>query len=282
MPQGFQIGPLYIRYYGIILMLGAMAGAWLTGREARRRGQDSEVVWDGLVWVLIGGIVGARIWHILTPPPSMVEQGITTAWYLKHPLDALAVWRGGLGIPGAVIGGGLAIYFYARKNKLDFLLWLDAAAPGLALGQAIGRWGNFVNQELYGKPTDLPWAVHIDPQYRLPGYQHQETYHPLFLYESLWNFANMALLLWVGRRYQERLKTGDIILIYMIVYPVGRFFLDFIRLDPAMVAGVNANQTVMAIVALLAAGALIWRHSKPVESLEKQVDEPSEQSQDEG
>lgn len=278
MPQGFQVGPLYIRYYGIILMLGALAGAWLTTREARRRGQDSEIVWDGLVWVLIGGILGARIWHILTPPASMVEQGITTAWYLTHPLDALAVWHGGLGIPGAVIGGVLAVYLYARKYRLDFLLWLDAAAPGLALGQAIGRWGNFINQELYGKPTDLPWAVHIDPQYRLPGYQHQETYHPLFLYESLWNFANMALLLWLGRRYQERLKNGDIFLIYMIVYPIGRFLLDFIRLDPAMVAGLNANQTVMAIVALLAAGALIWRHRQPGKSQEGQVDEPSEQS----
>ena len=97
MPTGFQIGPLYIRYYGIILMLGALAGAWLAAHEAKRRGYDSEMVWDGLIWVLIGGILGARIWHILTPPPSMVERGITTSFYFTHPLDALAIWRGGLG-----------------------------------------------------------------------------------------------------------------------------------------------------------------------------------------
>jgi phosphatidylglycerol:prolipoprotein diacylglycerol transferase len=260
MPTGFQIGPLYIRFYGIILMVGALAGAWLAAQEAKHRDQDTEIVWDGLIWVLIGGIIGARIWHILTPPPSMVEQGITTAWYLTHPLDALAIWRGGLGIPGAVIGGVLALYLYTRKNKLDFLMWVDIAAPGLALGQAIGRWGNFVNQELYGKPTNLPWAIHIDPQYRLPGYENQATYHPLFLYESLWNLTNMFLLIWISRRYANRLKPGDVFLIYLLVYPVGRFFLEFIRLDPSMVGGLNANQTLMLIVFLIAAGLLFWRH----------------------
>ena len=260
MPTGFQVGPLYIRFYGIILMVGALAGAWLAAQEAKHRDQDTEIVWDGLIWVLIGGILGARIWHILTPPPSMVEQGITTAWYLTHPLDALAIWRGGLGIPGAVIGGVLALYLYTRRNKLNFLMWVDIAAPGLALGQAIGRWGNFVNQELYGKPTNLPWAIHIDPQYRLPGYENQATYQPLFLYESLWNLANMFLLLWISRRFADRLKPGDVFLTYLLVYPLGRFLLEFIRLDPSMVGGLNANQTLMLIVALLAGGLLVWRH----------------------
>jgi phosphatidylglycerol:prolipoprotein diacylglycerol transferase len=260
MPTGLQVGPLYIRFYGIILMIGALAGAWLAAHEAKRQDQDPEIIWDGLIWVLIGGILGARIWHILTPPPSMVEQGITTAWYLTHPLDALAIWRGGLGILGAVVGGVLALYLFTRKNKLSFLFWMDVGAPGLALGQAIGRWGNFVNQELYGKPTNLPWAIHIDPQYRLPGYENQATYHPLFLYESLWNLANMFLLLWISRRLADRLKPGDVFLTYLLVYPIGRFLLEFIRLDPSMVAGLNANQTVMLIVALVAGGILFWRH----------------------
>ena len=275
MPTGFHVGPLFIRFYGIILMSGALAAAWLASREAVRRDQDPEFVWDGLIWVLVGGILGARIWHILTPPQSMIDQGITTAWYLTHPLDAIATWNGGLGIPGAVIGGALAMYWYSRRRGMDFLVWADIVAPGLALGQAIGRWGNLINQEVYGTPTTLPWAVHIDPQYRIPGYQDVETYHPLFLYESLWNLANMVVLLWLGRRYQDRLKNGDLFLIYLIIYPVGRFLLEFLRLDPTLIGGINVNQAVMAIVALAAAGLLIWRHHRSGGSIQFDDPQPS-------
>ncbi|HZD55535.1 MAG TPA: prolipoprotein diacylglyceryl transferase, partial [Anaerolineales bacterium] len=249
--MGFQVGPLFIRYYGIIIMLGVLAATWLSEREARRRDVNGELVWDGLVWVLIGGIIGARIWHILTPPESMTSVGITTKFYLTHPLDALAIWHGGLGIPGAVVGGLLALYLFARRNKLDFAVWVDIVAPALALGQAIGRWGNFVNQELYGAPTNLPWAIYIDPQHRLPNYQDVAYYHPLFLYESLWNLANMAFLLWLGHRHKGRLRSGDLFLVYLIVYPVGRFLLEFLRLNPSEVAGININQTLMLVVALL-------------------------------
>ena len=259
MPEGFSLGPLFVRFYGIILMLGALAGAWLATREAKRRGYDPEIVWDLLTYLLIGGIIGARLWHILTPPPS---SGITAGWYLAHPLDALAIWKGGLGIPGAVIGGLIALYFYTRRRNLNFLEWTDIAAPSLALGQAIGRWGNFFNQELYGAPTNLPWKIYIDPDHRLTGYLDVEYYHPLFLYESIWNFANMFLLLWISRRYADRLKDGDIFLVYLIVYPVGRFFLDFLRLDASLVGGFNINQTVMAVVATCAAVALYWRHRR--------------------
>jgi phosphatidylglycerol:prolipoprotein diacylglycerol transferase len=257
MPEGFSIGPLFVRFYGIILMLGAVAGAWLATREAKRRGHDPEIVWDLLTYLLIGGIIGARIWHILTPPPS---SNVTAAWYLTHPLDALAVWNGGLGIPGAVIGGLIALYFYTRRRQLNFAEWTDISAPSLALGQAIGRWGNFVNQELYGAPTNLPWKIFIDPEHRLAGFADVEYYHPLFLYESLWNLGNMFLLLWVSRRFADRLKQGDIFLLYLVVYPVGRFFLDFLRLDASMVGGININQSLMAVVAVLAAAALYWRH----------------------
>jgi phosphatidylglycerol---prolipoprotein diacylglyceryl transferase len=275
MPSGFQLGPLYVHFYGIILMLGALAAAWLAEREARRRGENGELVWDGLIWVLIGGIIGARIWHILTPPPSMVDQGITTYFYLTHPLDALAIWNGGLGIPGAVIGGFLSLYWFSRRNHLNFPLWADIAAPALALGQAIGRWGNFVNQELYGAPTNLPWAIYIDPQHRLPGYQDVAYYHPLFLYESLWDLMNMALLLWLARRYPKRLKTGDLFLVYLIVYPIGRFSLEFLRLDASQVAGINANQTLMLVVLLLSSVALIWRHRrKPASSADQDELQP--------
>ncbi len=256
----FQLGPLPIHLYGIILMLGALAAAFLAAREAQRYGQDPDIVWDALTWLLIGGIIGARVWHILTPPASMVAVGITTRYYLTHPLDALAVWRGGLGIPGAVLGGALAMYIFTRRKGLPFGLWADIAAPALALGQAIGRWGNFVNQELYGAPSNLPWAITIDPPYRLPGFQDVARYHPLFLYESLFSFANMAFLLWMSRRFAAKLKPGDVLLTYLITYPTARFFLEFLRLDPSPVAGLNINQVLMAVTALGAGLALWLRH----------------------
>jgi phosphatidylglycerol---prolipoprotein diacylglyceryl transferase len=259
MPEGFSIGPLFVRFYGIILMSGAVAGAFLATREAKKRGYDPEIVWDLFVYLLIGGIVGARIWHILTPSPS---SGVTTSWYLSHPLDALAVWKGGLGIPGAIIGGLIALYFYSRRTGVNFAEWTDIGAPGLALGQAIGRWGNFINQELYGAPTNLPWRIYIDPEHRLAGYLDVGYYHPLFLYESLWNLMNMFLLLWVSRRFAGSLKNGDIFLTYLIVYPLGRFLLDFLRLDASLVGGLNINQTVMGVVVLLAGIALYLRHRK--------------------
>lgn len=256
-PQGFFIGPVFIYYYGIILMLGAVAAAFLAERETRRRGLDSELVWDALIYLLIAGIIGARIWHILTPPPSMIEQGITTKYYLTHPLDALWIRKGGLGIPGAVIGGVLALYWFCRRRKLNFAEWTDIAAPSLALGQAIGRWGNFTNQELYGAPTTLPWGIKIS----FPtGYPPETRFHPLFLYESLWNLANMFLLLWLGRRFADRLKPGDLFLVYLVTYPIGRFMLEFLRLDAAQVFGININQTIMLVIALLAGGTLFWRH----------------------
>jgi phosphatidylglycerol:prolipoprotein diacylglycerol transferase len=260
MPLGFNIGPVFIRFYGIILMLGALAGSLLAANEARRRGQDPELVWDGLVWVLIGGIIGARLWHIFTPTPSDIAIGLTTRYYLTHPLDALNIRNGGLGIPGAVIGGMIALYLFCRKRKASFAMWVDIAAPGLALGQAIGRWGNFINQELYGPPTDLPWGIWIEPQYRLPGYENYERFHPLFFYESLWNLMNMAVLLLLQRKYAHKLKTGDFLFIYLIIYPIGRFLLEFIRLNAAEVGGINANQAVMLVVAVGAAAALFFRH----------------------
>jgi phosphatidylglycerol:prolipoprotein diacylglycerol transferase len=252
----------------MILMFGALAAAWLASREARRRGFDPELVWDGLVWVLIGGIIGARLWHIFTPTEVNVADGLTTLFYLTHPLDALNIKKGGLGIPGAVIGGGLALYLFCRRRKLNFLTWADIAVPGVALGQAIGRWGNFVNQELYGRPTNLPWAIPIDPAHRLPGFENFETFHPLFLYECLWNLGLMGLLLWLGRRYESRLKAGDLFLIYLIGYPLGRFFLEFLRLDTAQIGGLNANQAVMAVVAVSAAAVLFMRHRRAAVAIE--------------
>jgi phosphatidylglycerol:prolipoprotein diacylglycerol transferase len=260
MPSGFNIGPIQIHFYGIIIMIGVIAATLLAQREASRHGQDGNLVWDMLVWLLIAGIIGARLWHIFTPMPSLEAQGITTYYYLTHPLDAIAIWRGGLGIPGAVVGGIIALFFFVRRKQLSFITWLDVLAPALALGQAIGRWGNFFNQELYGSPTALPWAIYVDPQHRLPGYENVAYYHPTFLYESIWNVGNMALLLWLSRRFKDRLKTGDIFLVYLIVYPLGRFLLEFLRLDSSQLAGVNANQAFMLAVLIVSSLLLGWRH----------------------
>ncbi len=259
----FHIGTfiLPLRYYGIILVSGAFVGGYLASLEARRRGQNPEFVWDAILWALVGGIVGARLWHILTPPPSMVAAGLTTQWYLSHPLDALAVWNGGLGIPGAVAGGLLGLYMFTRRHKVPFAEWADIAAPGLALGQAIGRWGNLVNQELYGAPTTLPWAISIDAAHRVPTFTDPALkFHPLFLYESIGNLLVCLALLYIARRYAAWLKSGDLILIYMIFYPVLRFFLEFIRLDSSQLFSFNANQTLMLVVAVVAGLALSRRH----------------------
>ena len=286
MMDGFALGPLYIRFYGIILMLGAVAGGWLATIEVKRRGKDPEMVWDLLVYLIIGGVIGARLWHIFTPPPSSIEQGFTTAFYLTHPLDAIAIWKGGLGIPGTVLGGLVALYIYTRNNKgIGFLEWTDIAAPSLALGQAIGRWGNFFNQELYGAPTNLPWKIYIDPAHRLAGFESVSYYHPLFAYESLLNLANMLLLLWVLRQYVGRLKRGDVFNVYLIVYPLIRFSLDFLRLDASRVMSININQTLMAVVGIAAILALVRRHrpgtSEPEQNEMMSAQASGEESDDE-
>ncbi len=274
MPDGFQVGPFFIHFYGVIAMLGVLAATWLSFREAKRWGKDPEFIAEVLPWMIIAGVVGARVWHVFTPPQSMVESGITTRYYLTHLYEAIAIWKGGLGIFGAVIGGGIALWVYARIKGENALRWFDITAPGLALGQAIGRWGNFINQEVYGLPTNLPWAIFIDKLHRLPGYKDVAYYHPLFLYESLWNLLNMAVLLWVGRKYKGQLQAGSVFLTYLVIYGVGRFGLEFLRLDVSTVGGVNANQMFVALLVALAAVLLFVLQRSP-SRLEKEGDQDS-------
>lgn len=257
---GIHLGFLYIRFYGILIMIGVILACYLAARLAKKNKQDPERIWDMLPWALVFGIVGARLWHILTPPPSMVERGVDTMYYLTHPLDALAVWNGGLGILGAVIGGALGAYIYVRRNGLSFMQWADFIAPGVLLAQAIGRWGNFVNQELYGGPTNLPWGIYIDPELRLPEFANVSYYHPTFLYESILNVLGVGLLLWLGKRFHHVLKHGDIFLAYLIYYPIVRFFMEFLRLDSSQVGGININQWLMLLIAVLSAVAIFLRH----------------------
>jgi phosphatidylglycerol:prolipoprotein diacylglycerol transferase len=271
---GIGYGTTYIiRFYGLIIMLGVLAAVLLSRRQAKRWGEDPERVWDLLIWLLIFGVIGARLWHIFTPSPSLVERGIDTWYYLTHPLDAIDTRKGGLGIPGAVIGGALALYVYSRRHHLSFARWTDIIAPGLVLAQAIGRWGNFFNQELYGAPTNLPWAVYIEPAFRLPGFENFSYFHPLFLYESIWNLINMGILLWISDRFRPKLKPGDVFLVYLILYPITRFTLEFWRLDSSLVAGVNANQWFMVIVGVIAVALLVIRHRKGQAQDDLQVQE---------
>lgn len=256
--EGIIIGPLFLHYYGLIIMLGVLAGLRLAMAMGKRRGYSDETYWDLVAWMLIPGVLGARLWHVLMPS---VSSGLTFGWYLQHPGEILAVWKGGLGIPGGVLGGAFGIWLFCRRKKIPYPDFMDTIAPGLPLGQAVGRWGNFINQELYGRPSSLPWAITIDPAYRDPEYAEISTYHPLFLYESLYNLLVAAFLWKLDRSEKVKLREGSLFLIYLIAYPVGRFFLEFLRLDTAQVGGININQTVMAVTAVTAAVFLVIRES---------------------
>ncbi len=269
MPQGFNIGPLTIRFYAILIIIGAIAGAWLASRQAKKHGEDSEIILDLLPWLLIGGIIGARLWHVFTPSASNIAQGVTTENYLKNPIEILKMWKDGLGIPGGVIGGALALIIYTKAKKLSFWQWADFIAPGLLIGQSVGRWGNFVNQEVYGRPSNLPWAITIDPQFRISGFEFVEKYHPLFLYESLLNLVGAGVLLLIDRKFKDKLFKGDIFFGYLIWYSTVRFALEFLRLDPSPVNGININQTSMLVVGILAAIVLVLRHTVWSERLAK-------------
>jgi phosphatidylglycerol:prolipoprotein diacylglycerol transferase len=266
MTEGLSLGPLLIRWNGLLIALGIAMGALLAAYEAKRRDYDPETIYDLFLPLVIWGMLGARLWHILTPPLSSLQLGLTTRYYLSTPMDAVAFWIGGFGIPGAWIGGSLALLYFARKNDFPFLELADVLAPGLALAQAIGRLGNYFNQELYGFPTSLPWKIFIDPGYRLSGFESVNFYHPLFAYESLLNFANMTFLLWIAHRFKGIIKTGDLFLAYLGFYSLVRFLLEFLRLDVSLVNGFNINQVFFAIVFICAGIGMVLRHH-PVQKL---------------
>jgi phosphatidylglycerol---prolipoprotein diacylglyceryl transferase len=245
--DGLSLGPLVLRWNGLLLALGISMGALIAAREAKRSDYDPEIIYYLFLPLTIWGAIGARLWHIFTPPLSSVQLGLTTQYYLSHPVDSLALWIGGFGIPGALIGGILALLYFAQRNELSFWKLADILAPGLALAQAIGRLGNYFNQELYGLPTNLPWKIFIEPAYRLIGYEGVEYYHPLFAYEIILSFVNLFFLFWLARRFAESLKTGDLFLAYLGVYSLVRFLLEFLRLDVVLINGININQVFFAI-----------------------------------
>ena len=237
---------------------------WVSDAPWRR--WNPEHVWNALIWILILGLIGARLYHVLTPSPSMAALGIYSPLdYFRDPIQLINFRGGGLGIFGGLIGGLLGLVIYTRRARIPFLGWADLAVVGLALGQAVGRWGNFFNQELYGRPTNLPWAVHIDPIYRLPDYVSFERFHPAFLYESLWSLATFFVLYRLTRRYSERLLPGEMMGLYLIAYAVGRSLLELVRLDSRVIpffgveTGLAVATAVSIVIALASAVMLIGR-----------------------
>lgn len=264
-PIIFELGPLTLRWYGLLMMTAILVGAWVASHQVQRRGEDSEKFWDMVLWVLIPALIGARLYYVFIQSPRGAA-GIER--YLSNPLEILQIWGGGIHIFGAFIFGGIALLLYTRWQRLPALIYLDAITLALPLAQAIGRWGNFINQELYGPPTTLPWGLRIDPVHRLAPYNNLSAYpesvrfHPLFLYESLWNLLGFCLLFWISRRFQAQLKDGDIFLLYLIWYPLGRFFLEFLRTDSWFFPGTPFNVVhILCFISVIAgATALYLRH----------------------
>ena len=267
-PILLQIGPFTLRWYGVLIVTGILIAAWVAARYVERKGQNGDAMWDLLLWILIPGLIGARLYYVFIQSPRGPD-GL--GYYLSNPWAILQIWTGGIHIFGAFIFVGIAALIYTRRHNLPPLSYLDAIALGLPLGQAIGRWANFINQELYGPPTTLPWGLRIDEFARIPPYNDMTLYpastlfHPLFLYESLWNFIGFGLLFWISRRFEDSLRPGDLFLLYLIWYPLGRFMLEFLRTDSWFFPGTPFN-----MVHLLAGAAiivsvvlLIVRHSRP-------------------
>lgn len=255
-PPFNAIGPF--RLYGLLIALGVIAAVWLGQRRFAERGGNPEDISNLALIAVPAGLVGARIYHVLTDyrrlycGPPKCEQSL---WP-----DALRIWNGGLGIPGAIIGGFLAGYIYARIKKWDIPTLMDVAAPCLPLAQAIGRWGNYFNQELFGRPTDLPWGLQVDPAFRprddagVPLYGNAATFHPTFLYESLWNVGVVVLLLFVDRT--RRLRDGKLFPLYVGLYFLGRMWVEELRVDEAARLGSLRWNFVLSIIMVVL--ATVW------------------------
>ncbi len=267
-PIIFEIGPFALRWYGLLMVSAIIAGAAVASRYIDRQGLNPDDFWDMLIWVLVPAFLGARFYYVFIQSPR-TEDGI--GYYLSNPIAIFQIWSGGIHIFGAFIFGGLALWLFTRIRKLPALVYLDAVTLALPLAQAIGRWGNFINQELYGPPTDLPWGLKIDPQHRIGSYRNLTQYpestrfQPLFLYESLWNLIGFLILFWIFRRYESQIKSGDLALMYLIWYPFGRFWLEFLRTDSWFFPGTPFNVVhILSALAVIGASVTLYlRHRAP-------------------
>jgi len=251
-PADGNLGPFHM--YGIILAVGVLVGVYVAEHRWRRRGYPKDGIYDIAFWVVIWGVIGARVYHVITDYQRFEDD----------PWRAFQIWRGGLSIWGAVLGGGIAVVVITRRRKLPTLVVMDCLGPGIVLAQAIGRWGNYFNQELFGKPSTLPWALEIAPQHRPFGYSQHATFQPTFLYESLACLAILGILLLVEHR--ARLTTGQTFALYVVLYTFARFWFENMRIDPAHeIAGLRVNAWVSIGLFLFGIVWFVWlgRHEPP-------------------
>ena len=242
----WHLGPLPIRGYALCIILGIVAAIWIGERRWVARGGTAGEVSDLAIWAIPFGLVGGRLYHVITDWHLYFGEG-------KNPVTALYVWRGGLGIWGAIALGALGVWLGARARGIKLLPLLDALAPGVLVAQALGRWGNWFNQELYGRPTDLPWGLEIDVAHRPSQYLDVATYHPAFLYECLWNLAAFAVLIWLDRRF--RLGHGRVVALYVMLYTAGRGWIENLRIDDVQmndVLGLRLNVWTSIVLFVLA------------------------------
>ncbi|CAN5121115.1 prolipoprotein diacylglyceryl transferase [soil metagenome] len=218
----WHLGPLPIRAYALGIIVGAIVAIWIGEKRYVGRGGKPGVIGDIAMWAIPFGIVGARMYHVATNPELYFGEG-------KNPADVLKIWQGGLGIWGAVSVGALGALVACCRYGVRFSEVADAIAPGILVAQAIGRWGNYFNQELFGKPTTRPWGLKIDAIHRPPGYEQYATFHPTFLYESIWNLLGALFIIWIGHRFQ--IAGGRVFALYVMVYTAGRFWIEHLRID---------------------------------------------------
>ncbi|MEV7971934.1 prolipoprotein diacylglyceryl transferase [Cellulomonas sp. NPDC089187] len=242
----WYLGPLPLRAYALAILAGIVAAVLLTQRRWKDRGGDPDEVLEIAFWAVPFGIVGGRLYHVITSPDAYFGAG-------GDPWKAFAIWEGGLGIWGAVALGAVGAYIGCRRLRVSFPVFADALAPGLLIAQAVGRLGNWFNQELFGGPTTLPWGLEIDAAHLPAGYEVGTLFHPTFLYELLWNLAGAALLIWLDRRF--RLGHGRVFWLYVVVYTTGRLWIELVRIDPAhTILGLRVNVWTSIIVGV---GALV-------------------------
>ena len=247
----FQIGPIVVRWYGILMAVAIVVGLWLGHREARKQGLPADDIISTGQWAILAGLAGARLYEV----------AFNWDYYGRFPSKIFAVWEGGLAIHGGLLVGTLVGAVLAKRWHLPVLRSLDIAAPYAALGQAIGRWGNFFNEEAFGAPTDLPWKLYISPPHRPPGYTRYDFFHPTFLYESLWDFAIfVALVTWLQRRLAP--QPGGLFFSYIGLYSVGRFLIESVRLDSFWIGPFRVAQVASVVGLAVAIAGLAWTRKR--------------------